>query len=94
MKVGDKVYCKKSYTKISNHYLGSKVIIYLEGGSYKIVSMSDYVIDIYSVTMNKSYTFRFNSKAGFLSDICPLFGKYFVTASEIRRQKLEKLNLL
>jgi hypothetical protein len=53
----------------------------MKGCEYDIVGISNNFYDIYSITMKRSYSIDRKR-----------LGRWFLTKSEIRRQKLEKLD--
>lgn len=85
MKKGDKVLCKRTYTKnmYSNNFSYYDCIVFLEGAIYEISDIdSDNFLFIYSKTTDTVQVISNN-----------FFNKYFKTVKEIRREKLEKLKV-
>lgn len=82
MKVGDKVICKINYFIRNISYINVyDSLVFMEGGEYEIVSMSKDFCEIYSKSIGRSFSIDYKK-----------FGCWFLTKSEIRKKKLEKLN--
>jgi hypothetical protein len=82
MKVGDIVICKDNYfVKDISYQNVYSCIAFMKGCEYDIVGISNNFYDIYSITMKRSYSIDRKR-----------LGRWFLTKSEIRRQKLEKLD--
>lgn len=86
MRVGDKIYCKKSMKSIKT----GDVI--LKSGNYYIVTQ----VDSNSIIIEtEKYYYRFiHSNHPYIDyDIYHKFNDYFLTANDYRKLKLQKLNV-
>lgn len=98
MKIGDKLYCKKSWSSFDGCYKITKGKTYIISNVYSpeqykaeyysaihIISDSKHNL-LFVIKLKQEYN---NVKTGFL-----FYDKYFVTLKELRRQKLEKINII
>lgn len=95
-KIGDKVYCIKN--RVDNHLIyNTKQIIHIKGKFYTITNATETCVAVSSEMRSQYKNTEFRNYKYYLSyklidSVYNQFSQHFITITELRKQKLLKIN--